>query len=90
MRFQSDFRRCVSVSDFKVSFTHSQRDTQRQHQIQSDGGASERLSRTHAATSRAGTQRTTKCDCLEGEMMDLHSSCFRIGKTNARLGYYCR
>ncbi len=32
---------------------HSQHDTQRQRQIQSDGGASERLSRIHAATSRA-------------------------------------
>ncbi len=80
---KSDFYRCISVKPCgrsnwisKCLSPHSQRGTQRQRQIQSDGSASEWLSRIHAATSRMvwkTTQRTTATwhrDCSEGEMMN--------------------
>ncbi len=53
-------------------------DTQRQHKIQSDGSASEWLSRIHAATGRVVWEEKTENN--HNLMTDLHFSCFCVGK----------
>ncbi len=67
---------------------HSHHDTQWWRQIQSDGSASERLwvnvYQSLLSPSLSGVMEelctaSLQCDCLEGEMMDYHFSCFHNG-----------
>lgn len=77
MPFHSDFYRCISVgtlwmlgSDFKVSLNATQ-----------DDNIKSRVRRWAKFNTRRNSQRTDiDINCSEGELMDLHFSCFHVGQ----------